>query len=84
MVDTITRKGNQDMGKRGPAPTPTVLKRLYGNPGKRLIIRVADLDLPPADTECPPVLIGEHARDLGSGLCRTWPQVSGPCLTDSS
>lgn len=46
------------MGRRGPAPKPTELKRLQGNPGKR---RLNDSEPRPAATmpRCPSHLTGE-------------------------
>lgn len=54
------------MGRRGPAPTPTVLRVLRGNPGRRALN--ADEPTPPgiqADSElatCPKWLTGEAKR----------------------
>lgn len=46
------------MGRRGPAPEPTALKRLKGNPGKRAL---NDSEARPAATmpRCPSHLTGE-------------------------
>lgn len=46
------------MGRRGPAPKPTALKRLQGNPGKRAL---NDSEPRPATTmpRCPSHLTGE-------------------------
>lgn len=58
------------MGSRGPAPTPTVIKRLRGNPGKR---KLNEREPQPAAGKLPtaPRWLSEEAR-------RQWRKVAGP------
>jgi P27 family predicted phage terminase small subunit len=44
------------VGKRGPAPTPTALKKLRGNPGKRALPKNEPQPAPAAVSDCPPYL----------------------------
>jgi P27 family predicted phage terminase small subunit len=44
------------MGKRGPAPTPTALKKLRGNPGKRALPQNEPQPAPATAADCPDYL----------------------------
>jgi P27 family predicted phage terminase small subunit len=53
----------------GPPPTPTALRILKGNPGKRPLRRGLEPERPPAPPEPPPFLIGY--------ACDEWYRVAG-------
>lgn len=63
------------MGKRGPAPQPTVLKLLKGNPGKRALNAREPKAPPVVEMPPPPKWLSEHGADL-------WRQL-GPRLIRS-
>lgn len=73
------------MGSRGPAPTPTVIKKLRGNPGKR---RLNDAEPRPGAARLPsaPRWMSEaargHWRKLSKGLfdCGLLTEVDAPAL----
>ncbi len=46
------------MGRRGPAPTPTKLKILRGNPGKRAINRAEPVP-PPGEVQAPDFVVSD-------------------------
>ena len=76
------------MGERGPAPKPTILKVIAGNPGKRDLNLDEPIPAPMTSIAAPPeVLADPVAGDLwtrlvpdlaGSGLARSvdWPLLS--------
>lgn len=57
------------MGLRGPKPTPTVLKLIQGNPGKR------PLNL--SDGVNPPIQIPAHPKWLSTHAVKEWRRISG-------
>jgi phage terminase small subunit len=57
------------MGRRGPAPQPTKLKLLRGNPGKRALNDREPEPEPLASSECPAHLKGD-ARSLWNSIVK--------------
>ena len=61
------------MGMRGPKPTPTVLKLIQGNPGKRPL-NLSDGVNPPIQLPSPPSWLSKHAvkewRRIGGELAQ--------------
>ena len=61
------------MGMRGPKPTPTVLKLIQGNPGKRPL-NLSDGVNPPIQIPAPPKWLSNHAvkewRRIGAELAQ--------------
>lgn len=49
------------MGKRGPAPKPSAIAKLQGNPGKRALNKLEPVSPSVLDISCPEILQG-HAR----------------------
>ena len=57
------------MGRRGPAPKPTALKRALGNPGKRALNEHEPVPpSPPSGEVAPPTRLSERAKEIWADL----------------
>ena len=54
--------GGDDVGQRGPAPKPTALKELQGNPGKRPLNKQEPKFDPVIETPSPPGHLNTYAK----------------------